>query len=169
MSLRSLIARRTARSFTTDDVSVETVQQLVEVARWTGSARNRQPWRFVAVYEPSVRASLARLGAYAGHVADAPVVLVLLSPAEQRLDTEFDLGRMAQSVTLAAAESGLGSCIVSLYPAENAHAAAGLVGAGPGWVARHAIALGHPAPPQVSGRSAIPQGRLEVSELLQVL
>jgi nitroreductase len=157
------------RFFRTDPVPVETVQAIVEAARWTGSARNRQPWRFVAVYDGELRAQLARLGAYAGHLASAPVVLVILGPVDRQLDTEFDLGRVAQSITLSASERGLGSCIASLYPDENALAAASVVHAEPGWVARHAIAIGFPAPTPRLGRSAIPRGRHDTGELLRVL
>jgi hypothetical protein len=107
MDLRSLIARGSVRSFGPEPVPRQVVQFLVDQARWTGSARNGQPWRFVAVYDQCVRAELARCGAYAGHLENAPVALVLLSPATHRYDTEFDLGRVAQSITLAAAEQSL--------------------------------------------------------------
>lgn len=167
MDIRSLIARRTVRSYLDEPVPAQTVRQIVDRARWTGSARNRQPWRFVAVYEPGVRSALAGLGAYAAHLATAPVVLLLLGPAERLLDTEFDLGRMAQSITVVATSMGLGSCIVSLYPDDNAHRAAVLVDAESGWVARHAIALGYPAAGPAGGRSAIPAGRRTTDELLQ--
>ncbi|WPF80763.1 GNAT family N-acetyltransferase [Sanguibacter sp. 4.1] len=166
--LRSLIARRTVRSFLDEDVPVSVVRQLVDQARWTGSARNRQPWRFVAVYDQATRAGLAGLGAYAAHLATAPVVVVLLSPRERHLDTEFDAGRIAQSLTLAAASAGLGSCVTSLYPEENADTAATVVGAEPGWSARHAVALGRPDSSSPVGRLAIPTGRRSTDELLSI-
>ncbi|WP_382304466.1 nitroreductase family protein [Herbiconiux sp. UC225_62] len=169
MEIRSLIARRSVRTFDATPVDHSTVSLIVDQARWTGSARNRQPWRFVAVYDQGIRSQLAALGAYAGHLATAPVVLVLLSPVAQQLDTEFDLGRVAQSVTLVAAEQGLGSCITSLYPEANSRTAAELVSADPGWTARHAIALGFPAPKPTAGRSAIPLGRRSVAESLRFL
>lgn len=161
-----LIHRRTIRVFRPAPIPAQTVRELVEIARWTGSARNRQPWRFVAVTDPELREGISRLGAYAGHLAAAPLVLVILSPAEPLRDTEFDIGRVAQSLTVAATSLGLGSCLATLYPDENARAAADLVGAGPEWTARHALALGHPGPRVRGGVPAIPQGRLEVDELL---
>lgn len=169
MDLRSLIARRSVRTFEASPIPNDTVVRLVDQARWTGSARNRQPWRFVAVGDPEIRARLARLGAYAGHLDSAPLALVLLSPAVPGRDTEFDLGRVAQSITLAAAAQGLGSCITSLYPEANARIAAELVGADPGWIAHHAIAIGRPAVRPALGRSAIPLGRLGVDETLRFL
>jgi nitroreductase len=167
MDLRSLIARGSVRSFGPEPVPRQVVQFLVDQARWTGSARNGQPWRFVAVYDQCVRAELARCGAYAGHLENAPVALVLLSPATHRYDTEFDLGRVAQSITLAAAEQGLGCCITSLYPDDNALTAAKIVSAEPGWTARHAMALGSAAASPTLGRSAIPVGRRDTTEILQ--
>lgn len=115
----------------------------------------------------SLRSELSRLGAYAAHLATAPVVLILLSPVDGLRDTEFDIGRMAQSITLVAASMSLGSCLVSLYPEENSSHAAALVGAESGWTARHAIALGHPDEPRVTGRRAIRGGRHDTAELLR--
>ncbi len=95
---------------------------------------------------------------------------MLLSPEDRQLDTEFDLGRVAQSITIAAAAAGLGSCVASLYPDDQARRAADLVRAEPGWSARHAIALGHPADrPARSGRSAIPRGRHDTADLLRTV
>lgn len=168
VDIRSLIAKGAVRSYRDDPVAEETVSQVLEQARWTGSARNGQPWRFVAVYDSDTRDELARLGAYAGHLATAPVVIVVLSPAQRLLDTEFDLGRVAQSITLVAASMGLGSCVVSLYPDENSDRAATLVDAGPGWSARHAIALGSPGARPTVGRRAVPAGRLATEDLLRV-
>jgi nitroreductase len=162
-----MIAKRAVRSYRDEPVPVELVRQIVEQARWTGSARNRQPWRFAAVYEPGIRTELARLGEYARHLAVAPVVLLLLSPAERLLDTEFDIGRAAQSITIVAASLGLGSCVVSLYPEGNARRAAALIRAESGWTARHAIALGFPDA-RPTGRLAIPAGRHSKDELLRI-
>ncbi|GAB2657180.1 nitroreductase [Gordonia jinhuaensis] len=168
MNLRSLIAAATVRTYTDDPVTVDQVRALIDEARWTGSARNRQPWRFVAVFDHPTRRAIAQSGAYAAHVEHASVVLVVLSPAERNLDTEFDVGRLVQSVVLAANSRGLGTCVVSLYPEQNSARTAQLLGAEPGWVARHAIALGHPGQPPAGVRSAIPTGRRSTDELLRV-
>ena len=168
MDLRSSIAARTVRTFTDEPVPLHQVRALVEDARWTGSARNRQPWRFVAVSDHSTRQQIAQAGAYAAHIEHAPMVLVVLSPAQLNLDTEFDVGRVVQSILLAANARGLGSCVVSLYPQENSEQVARFLGAGEDWVARHAIALGHPAAAPTGGRSAIPTGRLDTDDLLRV-
>lgn len=166
MGERPPFTPRAVRTFAPDPVPFSTVRELIDRARWTGSARNGQPWRFAAVRDPQLQDQLARLGDYAGLLRQAPAVLVLLSPAAEGRDTAFDLGRVAQSIMVAAAEAGLGSCVVSLYPEANADRAARLVGAEPGWSAHHAIAVGRTGPAP-RGRSAIPVGRRPTADLLR--
>ncbi|MFF0492364.1 nitroreductase family protein [Nocardia sp. NPDC004068] len=166
-SVRAAIATlRSVRHFRPNPVPRVTVEEVIEAARWTGSARNRQPWRFVAVTDPRQRAALSRLGDYAMLLGRAPLVLVLLSEDNGHTDTEFDLGRMAQSLCLAAHERGLGSCVTSFHPDENVRAAADLLLAPPGWLPRHAIALGYTDDENRGSPTAIPVGRLPVAELL---
>ncbi|MGW4246176.1 nitroreductase family protein [Nocardia sp. NPDC004722] len=159
-------ALRSVRHFRSDAVPVATVEAIVDVARWTGSARNRQPWRFVAVTDPATRRTLAGLGGYAVHLAAAPLVLILASAENGFADTEFDMGRIAQSLCLAAAGHGLGSCLTTFHPVENVRRAAAAVALPPGWTPRHAIALGYPDLANQAAPTAIPCGRLPVSELL---
>lgn len=114
---------------------------------------------------PRLRRELSGLGQYGAHLAGAPVALVLLSDESAGLDTAFDLGRICQSIVLTAHAMGLGSCPVTVYPGENAITAARLVGASAPWLVDHILAIGWPAPP-VTGKSAVPSGRLPVDEIL---
>jgi nitroreductase len=165
--LEFLRAPRATRVFDPKPIEQEEIEAIIEVARWSGSARNRQPWRFVSVTNRSVQERLSRLGAYAQHLAAAPAVLVLLSIDEEGwIDTEFDMGRVAQLVSLAAHAIGLGSCVATFYPDENVSTAARLVGAPAGWKPHHAISIGHPAEDIDGRRPAIPKGRLPMNLLL---
>jgi len=164
--LQFIASPRSVRHFADRPVRPELVESIVDVARWTGSARNRQPWRFMAVTNSDTRARLSRLGSYAQHVATAPLVLVVLSEANGRADTEFDVGRVVQSACLAAHALGLGACLATFHPADNVAAASGLLGVTAPWRPHHAISIGWPAPARVGGRSAIPTGRLATADLL---
>ncbi|WP_203663810.1 nitroreductase family protein [Actinocatenispora rupis] len=165
-----LVARPVTRLFTADPVPADDVLRMVDAARWTGSARNRQPWRFVAVSDPSLRRTLSTLGAYAQHLAAAPLVLVLVSADDGRTDTEYDLGRVTQSLTLVAATLGYGSCPATLFPAANVATARAVLGVPDGWVPRHALAIGRPRRgARPTGTRAVPAGRLPTEELLTVL
>jgi nitroreductase len=164
--LEFLASARSVRHFTGRPVSREQIDQILDVARWTGSARNRQPWRFRMVTDKSVQQSLSHLGQYAAHLAGAPVVLVLLGADDGHLDTAFDLGRVAQTISLAAHAAGLGSCLATLYPDDNVAQASRILGLEPGWLPQHAMSIGYPA---TSGRlppTAIPAGRFPLTALV---
>src|SRR5437899_5187745 len=111
--LRSL---RSVRRFSDRAVSGEVLLDILEVARWTGSSKNTQPWHLVAVRDPNSLASLARCGPFAGHLAGANAAIVLVMEDGNR---RFDEGRLAQNIMLAAWAHGVGSCIASLYPEVN--------------------------------------------------
>ncbi|WP_161499014.1 nitroreductase family protein [Cryobacterium aureum] len=163
--IRTLNARPAVRSFNDRSVPLEVLRQIIEVARWTGSARNRQPWRFIGVSDKELLEKLGALGAYAQHIAAAPCALILLSADNGFQDTEFDLGKVSQTVTLAATALGLGSCLATIYPEANVTKAATLLRVESGWRPHHAISLGYPGAP-MPGKRAITTGRLSTLELL---
>jgi nitroreductase len=157
--LRSL---RATRRFRPDAVADSVIAEIIDVARWTGSARNRQPWRVTVLTDAQHRGELARLGAYAAFLEATPLVLLLAVERHSGgADAEFDAGRFAQTIMLAAHVRGLGSCPASFFPEENVEAATALTGLTEPWRARTAIAIGYPdLTPPPGARSAIPTGRL---------
>ncbi|MFV0533629.1 MAG: nitroreductase family protein [Cumulibacter sp.] len=167
----ALIRQASIRRFDpTRAVTSADLETIVDAARWTGSARNRQPWQVIAVRSVQMRAALSRLGRYAQYIAEAPVVLVVLSEDNKAADTEFDVGRFTQSLTLAAAARGLRSCVATIFPERNSRAAAELVGSGEGWIVKHVLALGYRATPAAEeGQSAVPRGRRPLGEIFREL
>lgn len=109
--IRFLRDLRSVRRYAARPVPAEVVADLLEVARWTGSSANRQPWELVVVRTEATRRALAEAGGTPGHapLADAPLVVavVLDSPA-----AGFDGGRLCERLLLAAAAHGLGASLV---------------------------------------------------------
>jgi nitroreductase len=104
----AVATRRETRAYRPDPVPDEVVTRILEAGRITGSAANRQPWRFVVVRS---RLLLDRLAAtiYAPwNLAGTPLFVALLV-GDSRLGS-FDGGRAAQSMMLAAWNDGVGSC-----------------------------------------------------------
>jgi nitroreductase len=119
------------------------------------------------VRAPATRAALSRLGAYARHLEAAPVVLLIgVDTDAGGADAEFDAGRLAQSLMLAARALGLGSCPATFFPDPNVARATAMAGLAPPWRVRTGIALGRPAPPPPrTGRPAIPTGRRPLGDM----
>jgi nitroreductase len=162
---------RAVRHYSSQTLSQDVLHDILEVARWTGSAKNTQPWELLVVMDQANLAELAGLGQYAGHLAGAAlgIVLVMEGPG-----LEFDEGRLAQSIMFAAWAHGVGSCIASLFPAENQQRARRLLGVPEQRSAHTVIALGYPSGRQAlrlssapdNVRSAVPEGRKTLAELV---
>ncbi|MFD5391692.1 nitroreductase family protein [Streptomyces sp. NPDC127074] len=164
--IHAVSSLRATRWFSDAAVRDDEIHALLEATRWSGSARNRQPWRFIVIRSPAVRNELSLLGSYAAHLAGAPVVVALaVNEDGGGEDAQFDAGRAAQNLMLAASALGLGSCPASFFPSNNADRARQLCHMTATWRVRTAISLGHPAP-RPGGTSAIPTGRLPLSQLV---
>ena len=106
------------------------------------------------------------------HARAAAAIVLIMQEASQR----FDEGRLAQSLMLAAWAHGVGSCIGSLYPDDNARRARALLGVPDQRWLRTSIALGYPADERAlrtsaelaSGRAPVelPIGRRPLDELV---
>lgn len=155
------------RRFLADPVAADDVRRMLEAARWTGSARNRQPWRFAVVEDARMRRALSRLGAYAQHLEGAPLVVAIAVDEGSGADAHFDAGRAAQVLMGAAGALGYGTCPATLFPEANVDAAGALVGVEAPWRVRWAVSVGRPdASPGPRGRRAVPAGRRPLHEIV---
>jgi nitroreductase len=134
---------RAVRSFRPDPVLQEVVDDILEVARWSGSASNRQPWELVVIRERETLGALARLEGYASHLARAPLGIVLVMAGERVEQETYDEGRLAERVMLAALAHGVGSSIGWIIGGGR-DAAKEILGVPENRTVRTAISLGYP-------------------------
>lgn len=150
-----ILALRAIRSFSDEPLSDEHVLCLLEAARWTGSSKNNQAWSYVLVRDTNLLAKLAETGSYTDPIRNSVATLVLV---KEQGGNDFDIGRMAQNVMLAAASLGVASCPVTLHRSADA---ADVLGLPDGASSKYAIALGYPAedaePARWGGRKQIEQ------------
>src|SRR5918912_3105284 len=107
--LRVMRRMRAIKEYAPEPIDDQTIQQILEVGRWTGSGGNRQPTEVVVIRDADVRRKFGEWGAKPA--AAAPLVLLLVSTNDQ---AAFDEGRMAERLCLAAAACGLGSTVATL-------------------------------------------------------
>lgn len=132
---------RAVRHFWGQPLSKETLARILQAGRWTGSAKNVQPWRFIVVRKRETLERLAGCGSYASHLWGAIAAVVIVTEAHTW--AAFDAGRAAQNMMLAAWTEGVGSCIATLHDAACAQAVLGLP---PEWQVQAAISFGYPDP-----------------------
>ncbi len=134
---------RAVREFRSEPVPAAAIADLVDVARWTGTASNRQHWELVLVEERETLRALAGMEGYAGHLAGAALGVVLVMAGKLEEQETFDEGRLAERIMLAAEAHGLGSCIGWLR-GEGQEAAKRLLGIPPEKLVRTLLSVGYP-------------------------
>jgi nitroreductase len=137
---QTILSLRSIRHFTEQTVPDDVLERILQAARWTGSAKNTQPWQFVVVRDRNMLKDLAVCGAYASHLSGAALGIVLATPPGYAL---FDAGRVSQNMMLAAWTDGVGSCIASLNDDTKVRA---LLGIPDNFQAHTAISFGYPQP-----------------------
>jgi nitroreductase len=108
--IRSL---RAVRHFTNQPIPEDVLIRILEAGRWTGSAKNTQPWQFIVVRQRETLEQLAECGSYGSHLKGAALAVVIVTDSGNF--GSFDEGRCAQSMMLAAWGEGVGSCIATLH------------------------------------------------------
>jgi len=109
--LRTLKRVRSTRDFTDRPVDDALVTEILDVARWTGSGMNRQPWQFLVVRDRAALAAIAEAAPNARHIGTAAVAIVVVMPAEGGAIATFDEARAAERMLVAATALGLGSAV----------------------------------------------------------
>lgn len=112
-----LKGRRSIRRYQDKPVPDDLLNEVLEAGRWAPSASNRQPWDFIVVRDPEVRAAVAEHAAYFfikwAHVEEAPVIIALCGDARNPVYRQFlheDIGLAGSHMMLQAAALGLGTC-----------------------------------------------------------
>lgn len=146
----ALLARRSIRRFTAEDVSAEHERLLIDAAFAAPSSMNARPWHFVVVRDEARRARLSALHRWSGLLARAPLVIAVLGRADAVAWVE-DCAAATENILIAATDFGLGTCWVGVYengpaPQEGEVACLEILGTTPDrWRALCLIAVGHPA------------------------
>ncbi len=171
--LTAIQQRYSVRSFKDTPVHRDAIRAIAEAARLAPSACNAQPWRFVAVTEPSLLNQIVDRG-LGGVVpnrwaASAPVILIgcaVLNLLTHRLGEalkgvnyhQIDLGIALEHMVLRATEMGLCTCWIGWF---NEKSIKKVLRLPKDWKIVSLLALGYPKE-EASARSA----RLSLDEIL---
>jgi nitroreductase len=113
---RAVVDKRDQRVFLPKPLPEDSLRRILQAARMTGSSKNVEPNRLIVVRDRERLAALGHLGPYAKFLAYAATAIVIA----QTPPHEFDAGRCAQNMMIAAWNDGIGSCPAHLPEAELA-------------------------------------------------
>ena len=105
-------SRRSIRKFTSEPVSEELVETILEAGRWAPSGLNNQPWRFAVIRDAGLRQAISELTHYSKIVMAAQVLITVFLDTEKSYHREKDIqaiGACLQNMLLEAHSLGLGA------------------------------------------------------------
>lgn len=136
-------SKRAIRDYKSRPLSSEAIRTILNAGRLSQSAKNIQPWHFVAIQDRERLQTLAVAGQFSAHLGEAALGVVILTPdPAERFQILFDTGQAAAYMQLAAWELGIGSCLVTSYNRAGVQA---LLAIPADFHVRVAIAFGYPA------------------------
>lgn len=133
---RIVKSRRSIRRFQDKPVERDKILSCIEAARLAPSADNVQPWRFLIIDDPELKAKLVKdvfSGIYfvSKFAAKAPVLIMILARLDivaNRIGKQIqnihfyliDIGIAGEHIVLQAEELGLGTCWVGWFNSRRA-------------------------------------------------
>jgi len=154
----AVVGKRDQRGFLPRPIPDAALARILQAGRMTGSSKNREPNRFVVVRDPERRTALAALGVWGKWLAGAAAIVVIAQTERH----EFDAGRCAQNMMIAAWNDGIGSCPAHLPEAEVAR----ICGIPADLAVNRVIGFGYVDPARAQAPRAVARRRLPLTDLV---
>lgn len=155
---RAVVDKRDQRAFLPQPLPDEVVRRILQAGRMTGSSKNSEPNRFVLVQDPDRMARIAALGAHARWLARAAAIVAIAQVRRH----EFDAGRAAQNMMIAAWNEGVGSCPAHVDEDELAR----ILGIPPEVAVNRVIGFGYVDPGRAAPPAGVARRRRSLDELV---
>jgi nitroreductase len=131
-TIKTIMSRRSVRSYKDKPIEKNKIEQIIQCGLWAPSARNLQPWKFVAVTDKKLIKDVAekiksRLIDDSKHpfvkeraktkddpiFYSAPLVIFILGDKENKWST-IDCSLATENMMLAASSLGISSCPIGV-------------------------------------------------------
>jgi len=111
----------TIKKYTDEKINAETLERILDAGIRAPSAKNRQPWRFIACTENLVRKKIMDAAYGQEHVGSAPVIIAACTTnTEYKMPNgqdsyPIDIAMAVSFMMIQARAEKLGTCIVTTY------------------------------------------------------
>jgi nitroreductase len=156
---RAVVDKRDQRVYLPTPLPDEALRRILQAGRMTGSSKNREPNRLIVVTRRDGVSALGALGAWGRWLADAAAVIVIAQVERH----EFDAGRCAQNMMVAAWAEGIASCPAHLPEDDVAR----LLGVPPGVHVNRVIGFGYVDPARAQPPKSVARRRKPLEELVR--
>jgi len=145
---------RQVRQYEEGSVSPDALNQILEIARWSGSSRNTQPWRFIVIDDKAMLEQLANLRPNITWAAEGALAIAIILPDENPPHEAYDAGRVTERMMIAARLLGLGAGTAWFGEPEREARAKALLGVPEGMSCHSMVVIG----PYVTSKDPRPTG-----------
>ncbi len=159
---------RQIRQYRPDPVPAEALARILEIARWTGSSRNTQPWHLIVVDDRALLHQLSQLRPPIAWLADAPLGIAIVLDGQSEIAEAYDEGRLIERILIAANLLGLAGGVAWYGDAAQQAEAKRLLGIPEERTARSIVALGYPRSARDPRPSPVRGGRKPLAEIVSV-
>jgi nitroreductase len=146
--VRPLRQVRQVREFSGEPVNAAALDAIADAARWSGSSKNSQPWRFVIIHDPDTLRTIHDAGLPSTRslrTAAAAIAIVMPEQPGGGIGNAYDEGRAAERMLIAASLLGLGAGIAWVGK-DGRPVVASRLGLPRDRFVRTVVAIGHPSP-----------------------
>lgn len=154
------------RQFSTEAVPDNVVDALLELARWTGSSKNGQPWQFIVVRDRETLKKLASLRPNINWAAGAPVGIAIVLEGSDPLGEAYDEGRVTERLLTGATMLGYGGGVAWYGESDKQAEAKRVLGIPEARTARQIVLIGRPKSRDDPRPTGPRRGRRPLSELV---
>ena len=118
--------RSSVRAYKSTDVEEEKLKKVLEAARLSPSASNRQEWKFIIVKNRETKRKLAKAAFGQSFIAEAPIVIVACGIEPKAImgcgqpAYTVDVSIACSFMILQACELGLGTCWIGAFKEDEA-------------------------------------------------
>lgn len=157
---------RQIRLYAPDPVPDEALAMLLELAQWTGSSKNTQPWHFIVVRDRERLKQLSAIRQPINWIAGAPLGIALVLDGQRPYSEAYDEGRVTERILIGAHSLGLGGGVAWWGDESQEAAARKILGVPEGRAARSMVMVGRPTSKADPRNPARVGGRKPLSEIV---
>lgn len=113
------------KKYTNEKIMPDTLERILDAGMRAPSAKNRQPWRFIACTEDSIRSKIMDASYGQEHVGSAPVIIAACTTnIEYKMPNgqdsyPIDIAIAVSFMMIQARAEKLGACVVTTYNEED--------------------------------------------------
>lgn len=117
--MNMIFERTSIRKYTDEKISPDQVEMLMKAGMAAPSARNYQPWEFIVVQNRDILNEIMEIHPYSQMMKEAPLAIIVCADTNKSTENNYwmqDCSAATQNILLQAAELGLGSVWLGVYP-----------------------------------------------------